>query len=68
MCSFILGFAVSAPLTGMRTVYEQQEDTGTLFTLRENTSITRKCFMERIHLDHGSRVTTLPNYNSSFTE
>ncbi|XP_068969898.1 probable G-protein coupled receptor B0563.6 [Bombus flavifrons] len=41
LCSFILGFAVSAPLTGMRTVYEQQEDTGTLFTLRENTSITR---------------------------
>lgn len=25
----------------MRTVYEQQEDTGTLFTLRENISITR---------------------------
>ncbi|XP_043524773.1 probable G-protein coupled receptor B0563.6 isoform X1 [Frieseomelitta varia] len=41
LCSFILGFAVSAPLTGMRMVYEQQEDTGTLFTLRENISITR---------------------------
>ncbi|KAK1134080.1 hypothetical protein K0M31_011865 [Melipona bicolor] len=32
---------VSAPLTGMRMVYEQQENTGTLFTLRENISITR---------------------------
>ncbi|KOC70857.1 putative G-protein coupled receptor AH9.1 [Habropoda laboriosa] len=32
---------VSAPLTGMRTVYEQQEDSGIRFTLRENTSITR---------------------------
>lgn len=41
LCSFILGFAVSAPLTGMRTVYEQQEDTGTIFTLRENISITQ---------------------------
>ncbi|XP_017788131.1 PREDICTED: probable G-protein coupled receptor B0563.6 [Habropoda laboriosa] len=41
LCSFILGFAVSAPLTGMRTVYEQQEDSGIRFTLRENTSITR---------------------------
>lgn len=27
-----------------------------------------KCFMECIHLDHGSRATTLSNYNSSFTE
>ncbi|XP_076754892.1 putative G-protein coupled receptor B0563.6 [Xylocopa sonorina] len=41
LCSFILGFTVSAPLTGMRTVYEQQTDAGTLFTLRENVSVTR---------------------------
>ncbi|XP_017767041.1 PREDICTED: probable G-protein coupled receptor B0563.6 [Eufriesea mexicana] len=41
LCSFILGFAISAPLTGMRIVYEQQESTETVFTLRENTSITR---------------------------
>ncbi|OAD60816.1 hypothetical protein WN48_04583, partial [Eufriesea mexicana] len=32
---------ISAPLTGMRIVYEQQESTETVFTLRENTSITR---------------------------
>lgn len=41
LCSFILGFAVSAPLTGMRTVHEEQENSVTLFTLRENTSVTR---------------------------
>ncbi|XP_076233514.1 putative G-protein coupled receptor B0563.6 [Calliopsis andreniformis] len=41
LCSFILGFAVSAPFTGMRTVYEQREASSTLFTLRENVSITR---------------------------
>ncbi|XP_029033018.1 probable G-protein coupled receptor B0563.6 isoform X2 [Osmia bicornis bicornis] len=41
LCSFILGFAASAPLTGMRTVYELREGTGTLFMLRENISITR---------------------------
>nr|XP_003708230.1 PREDICTED: probable G-protein coupled receptor AH9.1 isoform X1 [Megachile rotundata]XP_012152376.1 PREDICTED: probable G-protein coupled receptor AH9.1 isoform X1 [Megachile rotundata]XP_012152377.1 PREDICTED: probable G-protein coupled receptor AH9.1 isoform X1 [Megachile rotundata] len=41
LCSFIVGFAASAPLTGMRTVYELQENTGTLFTLRENISVTQ---------------------------
>ncbi|XP_043253735.1 probable G-protein coupled receptor B0563.6 [Colletes gigas] len=41
LCSFILGFAVSAPLTGMRMVYEQQGSTSVLFALRENTSVTR---------------------------
>lgn len=42
LCSFILGFAVSAPLTSMRTVYEQQRDAEeTLFTVRENISVTQ---------------------------
>ncbi|XP_054008703.1 probable G-protein coupled receptor B0563.6 isoform X1 [Hylaeus anthracinus] len=40
LCSFILGFAVTAPLTGMRMVHEQQGSTGVLFVLRENTSVT----------------------------
>ncbi|XP_076675252.1 putative G-protein coupled receptor B0563.6 isoform X2 [Andrena cerasifolii] len=38
--SFILGFAVSAPLAAMRAVYERPEDDGTHFALRENISIT----------------------------
>ncbi|PBC33692.1 G-protein coupled receptor [Apis cerana cerana] len=41
IASILIMTSVSAPLTGMRTVYEQQEDTGTIFTLRENISITQ---------------------------
>ncbi|XP_017884063.1 probable G-protein coupled receptor B0563.6 [Ceratina calcarata] len=41
LCSFIVGFAVSAPLTSMRMVYEQWGDAGTLFILRENISVTQ---------------------------
>ncbi|XP_078045300.1 putative G-protein coupled receptor B0563.6 [Augochlora pura] len=41
LCSFIVGFAISAPLTKMRTVYEQAEGAGIQFTLQENTSVTR---------------------------
>nr|XP_031844604.1 probable G-protein coupled receptor B0563.6 [Nomia melanderi]XP_031844605.1 probable G-protein coupled receptor B0563.6 [Nomia melanderi]XP_031844606.1 probable G-protein coupled receptor B0563.6 [Nomia melanderi] len=41
LCSFIIGFAISAPLTGTRTVHEQPDGAGIRFTLRENVSFTR---------------------------
>lgn len=39
--AFILGFAVSAPLTGMRMIHEQRDATGVVFVLADNTSVTR---------------------------
>ncbi|XP_076653752.1 putative G-protein coupled receptor B0563.6 [Halictus rubicundus] len=41
LCSFIVGFAISAPLTKMRTLHEQPEGAGIQFTLQENTSVTQ---------------------------
>ncbi|XP_015435906.1 PREDICTED: probable G-protein coupled receptor AH9.1 [Dufourea novaeangliae] len=41
LCSFIFGFAISAPLAIMRMVHEWQDGTGNHFSLRENVSVTR---------------------------
>ncbi|XP_011865745.1 PREDICTED: probable G-protein coupled receptor B0563.6 [Vollenhovia emeryi] len=41
LSSFIAGFMISSPLSVMRIVYTEQDESGTSFTLRENVVVTQ---------------------------